>query len=185
MNQGYPVTFVLPGVSGLVWDKWVVSMDFNAEAPNNDPWLLYDTVGMKRQFQGTICAGWFSPNKDGHEAKVGQPVDINGYAFLDNYKGHELAEVAFSTDYGKNWTTVAAPGDFDQKQWTYFEGTWTPEEVGACILQVKAIDKAGDEDFGSIVGCACATNGPGGGAIANAEVQGVALATIATLTQII
>lgn len=46
-------------------------------------------------------------------------------------------------------------------------------------------EMAGDEDFGSIVGCACATNGPGGGAIANAEVQGVALATIATLAQII
>lgn len=46
-------------------------------------------------------------------------------------------------------------------------------------------EMAGDEDFGSIVGCACATNGPGGGAIANAEVQGVALATIAALTQAI
>lgn len=147
VNQGYPVTFVLPGVSGLMWDKWVVSMDFNTEAPNNDPWLLYDKVGMKRQFQGTICAGWFSPNKDGYEAKVGQPVDINGYAFLDNYKGHELAEVAFSADYGKSWTTVAVPGDFDQKQWTYFEGTWTPEEVGTYILQVKAIDAAGSEQY--------------------------------------
>lgn len=39
------------------------------------------------------------------------------------------------------------------------------------------------EDFGAIMGCACATNAPGGGAIANAEVEGVALATIAALMQ--
>lgn len=76
MNQGYPVTFVLPGVSGLMWDKWVASMDFNTEAPNNDPWLLYDKVGMKRQFQGAICAGWFSPNKAGSEQYVPASVIV-------------------------------------------------------------------------------------------------------------
>lgn len=44
------------------------------------------------------------------------------------------------------------------------------------------VDELADgEDFGAIVGCACATNAPGGGAIANAEVQGVALATIAAV----
>lgn len=48
------------------------------------------------------------------------------------------------------------------------------------------IDELADgEDFGAIVGCACATNAPGGGAIANAEVEGVALATIAAMAQAI
>lgn len=46
------------------------------------------------------------------------------------------------------------------------------------------VDELADgEDFGAIMGCACATNAPGGGAIANAEVEGVALATIAALMQ--
>lgn len=147
VNQGYPVTFVLPGVSGLMWDKWVVSMDFNDKDPDNNPWILYDKVGMKRQFQGTICAGWFNPNKDGYEAKVGQPVDISGYAFLDNYMGHSLSEVAFSADYGTTWTSIPVPADFDQKQWTRFEGAWTPETAGTYVLQVKAIDAAGSEQY--------------------------------------
>lgn len=46
-------------------------------------------------------------------------------------------------------------------------------------------DMADDVDAGAIVGCACATNGPGGGAIAVAEVQGAALMAIATLAQAI
>ena len=147
VNQGYPVTFVLPGVSGLMWDKWVVSMEFTDEDPDNNPWILYDVVGMKRQFQGTICAGWLTPVKDGTEVKVGDAVPVNGYAYLDNYMGHSLSEIAFSADYGNTWTTVAVPENFDQKQWTYFEGTWTPEEAGTYILQVKAIDAAGSEQY--------------------------------------
>lgn len=48
------------------------------------------------------------------------------------------------------------------------------------------VDELADgEDFGAIVGCACATNAPGGGAIANAEVEGVALTAIAALAQVI
>lgn len=147
VNQGYPVTFVLPGVSGLMWDKWVVSMEFTADAPDNNPWILYDTVGMKRQFQGTICAGWLTPVKDGTEVKVGESVPVNGYAYLDNYMGHSLSEVAFSADYGHTWTTIPVPEEFDQKQWTYFEGTWTPEAAGTYVLQVKAIDAAGSEQY--------------------------------------
>ena len=37
-------------------------------------------------------------------------------------------------------------------------------------------DQAGDEAF--VLACACASNGPGGGAVANAEVEGVSLAGI-------
>lgn len=51
---------------------------------------------------------------------------------------------------------------------------------------VATVDELSDgEDFGTIMGCACATNAPGGGAIANAEVQGVALTAIAALAQAI
>lgn len=146
-NQGYPVTFVLPGVSGLMWDKWVVTMDFNTKDPTTDPWTLYDMAGMKRQFQGTICAGWLNPVKDGTEVKVGDAVPVSGYAFLDNYKGHSLSQIAFSADYGTTWTTIDVPADFDQKQWAYFEGTWTPDAAGTYILQVKAIDAAGSEQY--------------------------------------
>ena len=48
------------------------------------------------------------------------------------------------------------------------------------------VEGLGDEGAaGAIMGCACATNVPGGGAIANAEVQGVALAAIAAIAQAI
>lgn len=40
-------------------------------------------------------------------------------------------------------------------------------------------DEQGADSY--TIGCSCATNGPGGGAIANAEVSGVSLATLAAL----
>lgn len=147
VDQGYPLTVVVPGVSGLFWDKWVVSMDFNGNQPGNQPWFLYDTAGMKRQFQGTICSGWLTPATDGEEYRVGEPVTIEGYAYLDNYDGHELSQVAFSADYGTTWTTVDVPNDFDQRQWTYWTGTWTPQTAGTYVLQVKAVDAAGSEQY--------------------------------------
>lgn len=66
------------------------------------------------------------------------------------------------------------------------EGMGVIEVSGANGSFSATVDELADgEDFGAIVGCACATNAPGGGAIANAEVQGVALAAIAALAQAI
>lgn len=53
--------------------------------------------------------------------------------------------------------------------------------TGACF-EATVADMADEEGADSYtIGCSCATNGPGGGAIANAEVSGVSLATLATL----
>ena len=48
------------------------------------------------------------------------------------------------------------------------------------------IDELSDEEGvqSYIIGCACATNAPGGGAIINADVQGVSLASIAARANI-
>ncbi|WP_304426157.1 hypothetical protein [uncultured Adlercreutzia sp.] len=50
---------------------------------------------------------------------------------------------------------------------------------------VATVDEMGAEDAAEsyIIGCACATNGPGGGAIMNAEVEGVSLAAVAAMAQ--
>lgn len=54
--------------------------------------------------------------------------------------------------------------------------------AGACLIQATVGDLAADEGVDSyIVGCSCASNAPGGGAIANAEVSGVSLASLAAL----
>ena len=53
--------------------------------------------------------------------------------------------------------------------------------TGACF-EATVADMADEQGADSYtIGCSCATNGPGGGAIANAEVSGVSLATLAAL----
>ena len=98
-------------------------------------------------FQGVQSSGWFSPNKDGLEYKVGEPVEIKGYVFDNANMGHTMEAVAFSADYGHNWTTIEIPDSFDQGQWVIWEGTWTPETAGTYVLQVKTIDSEGSEPY--------------------------------------
>lgn len=50
---------------------------------------------------------------------------------------------------------------------------------------VATVGEMGAEDAAEsyVIGCACATNGPGGGAIMNAEVKGVSMAAVAAMAQ--
>lgn len=144
-DQGYPTTLVVPGVGGAFWCKYLDELSFGTEKGYAGAWGVKDAL--PNAFQGVQCTGWFSPDKDGLEHKAGQPMDIDGYAFLNASNGHTLSQVAFSADYGTTWTTVDVPADFDQNQWVRFAGTWTPEKAGIYVLHVKAIDSAGSEQL--------------------------------------
>lgn len=49
------------------------------------------------------------------------------------------------------------------------------------IMDAYVADVEAGETTSLVMGCACGTNGPGGGAIANAEVEGVSLAALLTM----
>ena len=145
-DQGYPLTMVIPGVGGAFWDKWISTITFgeNEKAVAGTwPYMAAFPDG----FQGVQSSGWFAPNKDGLEYKVGEPVEIKGYVFDNANMGHTMEAVAFSADYGHNWTTIEIPDSFDQGQWVIWEGTWTPETAGTYVLQVKTIDSEGSEPY--------------------------------------
>lgn len=46
------------------------------------------------------------------------------------------------------------------------------------VMEATMEDLAADDGSTFVMGCACATNAPGGGAIANAEVSGAAIASV-------
>lgn len=145
VDQGYPTTLVVPGVGGAFWTKWIEEIDFNTSKGYAGTWVL--KAAFPDAFQGIQCTSWFSPDKDGTEHKVGEAVTIDGYAYLNACNGHTLSQVAFSADYGSTWTTFDVPESFDQNQWTYWSGTWTPEKAGTYVLHVKAVDSAGEEQL--------------------------------------
>lgn len=49
------------------------------------------------------------------------------------------------------------------------------------IMDAYVADVESGETTSLVMGCACGTNGPGGGAIANAEVEGVSLAALLSM----
>lgn len=143
-DQGYPATLVIPGVGGALWDKWLGEITFgNDETAYGDTWML--KAGFPDAFQGVQTSGWFTPGEDGETFKAGEPVAIDGYAYLNANNGHALKQVAFSADYGQTWKYVDVPANFDQKQWAQWAGTWTPEKAGTYVLHVKAVDELGEE----------------------------------------
>lgn len=145
-DQGYPLTLVIPGCGGAFWDKWITTITFGEnDKATSGTWPLM--AMFPDGFQGVMGAGWFTPNKDGLEYKVGDTVEIKGYSFNNSNMGHTMEAVAFSADYGHNWVEVEIPDSFDQGQWVIWEGTWTPEKAGTYVLQVKTIDSDGGEPY--------------------------------------
>lgn len=149
-DQGYPVTLVIPGEIGAGWVKWLHTIEFN-DGPQhglaNGMWSILETGAMRDIAQGDQTTSWLTPNRDGKEFKVGQPVDINGFAYIAANNGHAMTQIAFSADYGNTWTYVDVPENYDPRQWVWFEGTWTPETAGTHVLYVKAVDKKGSEQW--------------------------------------
>lgn len=143
-DQGYPCVLAIPGIGGSFWVKYLDTF-----ALDNTGTGIYGAWMGKQlspdAIQGVQCSTWFTPETDGQEFKVGEPVKISGFAHVDANDGHAISGVAFSADYGHTWTEIAAPADVDPYQWIFWEGTWTPEQAGTYVLHVKALDAGGDE----------------------------------------
>ncbi len=148
VDQGFPATLVVPNQAGAFWDKWLDSIEFNADPDKLIHLEMWNAAPMMPEMsQGALCTGWLTPSVDGTEAKVGEAVAINGYAYCCATQGHKVAQIAFSADYGKTWKTFDVPESFDGSQWIYFDGSWTPQAAGTYVLKVKAIDAGGFEQF--------------------------------------
>ena len=147
---GYPAVTVIPGFGASRWGKWTMGLVFADTPGSTTTWdALY---AMPKAIQGVVCAGWFNPVADNMEFKVGEPIELNGYAYVGtetDSKGisHRLQAIAFSADRGATWQTVDVPDSFDDRQWTVFTAPWAPEKPGVYTLQVKAIDEGGQEQL--------------------------------------
>lgn len=115
-------------------------------------------------------------------------ADATTAAAVDRVEGQFSFDQAVVSDNG------SIAGMFSKAAAVLCEGLPVYEAASAGPIAVTAGDAAfdatvdemaaEDEAASYLMGCACSTNGPGGGAIMNAEVQGVALSCIATLAQV-
>lgn len=143
--QGGPAKLFIPGTGGALSVKNLVELNFST----TDRPMSFTDVAPVALAGGAIVnmnSSWF--DNDGVQAKAGQPLTMEGaswgWTFGDDFN-YEVDKLMFSFDYGKNWTEVDVPDDFDPYQWAHFTMTWTPEKAGTYIAKVKAISKTGVE----------------------------------------
>ena len=79
---------------------------------------------------------------DGQIVNLGDTLTVEGVA--DAF-GYPIAAMEFSLD-GENWTSYPTT-DAHAGNWVHWSFGWTPEEPGAYVLQVRAVDTAGTASF--------------------------------------
>ena len=141
-GEGYPATIVVPGYGGSTWCKTLKSIEFKQE-PAFDPMPSYATNG----FGWTVNSAWF--DNDGIEAKVGEPITLEGFTWTWSGLHGNTDTISFSADYGVTWQTFEVPDEFDPDQWAHWNLTWTPDAPGSYILHVKATAEDGTEQMGN------------------------------------
>ena len=137
--QGAPVKLFVPGTGGTITVKNLVGMEFSTtDEPATIDGICEGFV--ERGVTIPINSSWF--DNDGVEAKVGEPLVLEGasYGWSVGTVDNHLAKVEFSLDYGQTWTEFEVPADFDPDQWVHYTVSWTPEQAGTYIMKVRAVD---------------------------------------------
>ncbi|MCI8366322.1 MAG: molybdopterin-dependent oxidoreductase [Eggerthellaceae bacterium] len=147
--EGFPARVWFPDHSYPMAVRWISEIAVTDEEPhynegfgiagvfggagdwigNGDP-----TVEFKNKPNSAICN-----TPEGLIIPAGQPYTFEGYADAIN---EQVTAVEFSMDGGATWTSFDT-SDSDKKKWVYWYFTFTPEDPGAYVLQVRAVSGDG------------------------------------------
>lgn len=143
--QGAPAVLVQPGFPGGTWVKYLKKVQIGTD----DVTAPIQIVGGDEFYANpedphlyTCNSAWFNPARDGQVFKVGEPIDLQGFAWVWNLYGHSTDAVRLSWDFGNTWVTTPVAADADPNNWQRFYATWTPTEPGTYCLKVEAVDAA-------------------------------------------
>ena len=143
--QGAPAVLVQPGFPGGTWVKYLKKVQIGTD----DVTAPIQIVGGDEFYANpedphlyTCNSAWFNPARDGQVFKVGEPIDLQGFAWVWNLYGHSTGAVRLSWDFGNTWVTTPVAADADPNNWQRFYATWTPTEPGTYCLKVEAVDAA-------------------------------------------
>ena len=141
--MGAPAVLVQPGFPGGTWVKYLKTIEFGTEPVTAPVRVIagddfYD--GAEDPHLYGCNSAWFNPATDGQVFKVGEAIDLEGFAWVWNVDGHSTKQVQFSWDYGKTWFNADVAPDADPNNWQRFHATWTPTQPGTYCLKVQAVD---------------------------------------------
>ncbi len=147
---GYPVRAWLPEHGAPNSRRWITDLVFGndevhyyegggiGELPDaGGPWVDDPELGYKWVTKPNVA---ICHTYEGQIIPVGQPYEFEGYADAFN---EQVVAMEFSMDGGETWTRFDTSTS-DKKAWVYWHFTYTPEETGAYVLQVRAITDQGN-----------------------------------------
>lgn len=141
-ENGAPMLLVLPGMPAGAWGKFIQEVQFSH---TDEPFNILTKATSSPAYAGLmnyINAGWLVD--DGVEVKLGETVELPGFAWGWTDVRTPLSKIQFSTDGGVTWMDYDIPADFDDNQCTQFTVKWTPKEAGTYVIKVNAFNEDGE-----------------------------------------
>lgn len=141
-ENGAPMLLVLPGMPAGAWGKFIQEVQFShGDQPTNI--LTYATSSPAYAgLMNYINAGWLVD--DGVEVKLGETVELPGFAWGWTDVRAPLGQIQFSTDGGVTWTDFEIDESYDPNQCVQFTVKWTPKEAGTYVIKVNATNTDGE-----------------------------------------
>ncbi len=152
--NGFPLRLVVPGYYGTYWVKHVNEitvldkvfdgfwMGTGYRIPDNACACVPSATAPAKTIPITRynVRSFITSLTDGAKLKVGTETIVKGIAFDG---GYGITEVVFSSDGGQTWRGAELGkdlGKYSFREWTI---AFTPKQVGACELKVKATNRIG------------------------------------------
>lgn len=126
--SGYPVRIVTPGHAIDNGTRWLTDIVVGNEE------VMIDDGGDLNMPNAAICNTY-----EGQIIEAGKEYQFEGFA---EGAGRRIGAIEFSMDGGNTWTRYDT-SDSDNTKWVYWHFGFTPEEPGAYVLCVRALDEQG------------------------------------------
>lgn len=129
---GYPVQIWIGGAAASSYVKQVTDLVLD-DSPVDKTWFYRGWAKENGGYYNKPSVG-ITQIHEGQIIEAEKPFTFEGFA--DAYE-LKVEKIEFSMDRGKTWTSFNVP-DVDNERWVYWYFTFTPEQVGSYVLQVRA-----------------------------------------------
>lgn len=140
-DQGYPLAVWYPGSTAPGNIRWVTELQV-VDTPADELKIFRCGLNVDGTPYNKPNAG-ITHFREGQIIPVGEEYQFEGYAYAFD---EPIAAVEFSMDRGATWTRFETP-DTDPTTWVYWHFGYTPENVGAAVLSVRAVTADGTVSY--------------------------------------
>lgn len=162
--NGFPARLVVPGWTATYWMKHLISVTAVAK-PFDGFWVknayriptnkfpvtqhfLSQMTEQSEPITGMVVNSVIASPPDGHKARAGQPVEIQGMAWDG---GHGVDRVEVSSDGGRNWRDAPLGKDYGRFAFRPWSFRFTAAKPGTYKVMARASNAIGQTQADSLI----------------------------------